>query len=255
MTAREIIDEINRGAFTPPITCDTVKWGDPEREVGRLGICMMPTVEVLREAMRRRVDMLIVHEPIYYNHMDELCNDPVTEKKASLVRELDAVIYRYHDNMHYRPSDLIGKGELQFMGLSGETQVEPGKPAVLHLSKPMTAPELGELAKERLGLKNLKIAGSLNGPIRAVGLCFGTPAGVLDLMKREDVECVMVGEACEWQLCEYARDADSLGITKSVIVMGHIGSERDGMKLLAEDLAKKHPDIEISYIECGEVYN
>lgn len=255
MTAKDIIEEINRGAFTPPVTCDTVKWGNPDREIKRLGICMMPTAEVLCEAKRLSLDMLIVHEPLYYNHMDELSCDGVTEKKASLVRELDAVIYRYHDNMHYRPCDLIGKGELRFMGLSGEIEVEPGKPAVLRLSSPMTAPELGELAKERLGLKNLKIAGSLKGPIRAVGLCFGTPAGVLDLLKREDVDCVMVGEACEWQLCEYARDADHLGITKSVIVMGHIGSERDGMRLLAEELAEKHPDIEISYIECGEVYN
>ena len=36
--------------------------------------------------------------------------------------------------------------------------------------------------------------------------------------------------------------------------MGHIGSERDGMRLLAEKLKKAYPVFETKYIECGEVY-
>ena len=55
-------------------------------------------------------------------------------------------------------------------------------------------------------------------------------------------------------LGEYARDAGALGFNKSIIVMGHIGSERDGMKLLAERLSKKHNSFETKYFECGEVY-
>jgi hypothetical protein len=36
--------------------------------------------------------------------------------------------------------------------------------------------------------------------------------------------------------------------------MGHIGSERDGMRLLAKRLSEAHKDFETKYIECGEVY-
>ena len=43
-------------------------------------------------------------------------------------------------------------------------------------------------------------------------------------------------------------------INKTLIVMGHIGSERDGMRLLAKRLSEKHTEFETRYIECGEVY-
>ena len=37
--------------------------------------------------------------------------------------------------------------------------------------------------------------------------------------------------------------------------MGHIGSERDGMRLLAKRLNEKHDSLDVRYFECGEVYN
>ena len=255
MTAREIIDKLNTGAFVPPVTCDTVKCGDENRTVSRLGVCMMPTARVLAEAKRLSLDMLIVHEPLYYNHMDAVGDDPVSRKKQKLAEESGAVIYRYHDHMHYRPCDLITEGELSFLGLLGSVEVKPRESAIITLSAPTTARALGELAKARLELKNLRIAGSMDGEIQRIGLCFGTPAGVFEMLSRPDVDCVMVGEACEWQLCEYARDSTEMGITKSVIVMGHIGSERDGMRLLADRLTEDYPELEVTYLECEEVYN
>ena len=68
------------------------------------------------------------------------------------------------------------------------------------------------------------------------------------------VEIVLTGEACEWKLGEYARDAAALGFNKTLIVMGHIGSERDGMRLLTHRLQERHADLDIRYFECGEVY-
>ena len=56
-------------------------------------------------------------------------------------------------------------------------------------------------------------------------------------------------------LGEYARDAAQLGFCKALIIMGHIGSERDGMKLLAQKLPEIQPDLVVRYFECGEVYS
>ena len=67
-----------------------------------------------------------------------------------------------------------------------------------------------------------------------------------------DVDMVITGEICEWAWGEYARDADSLGITKSLIVTGHIGSERAAMARLVNELVRYFPSVK--YYECGEVY-
>ena len=37
--------------------------------------------------------------------------------------------------------------------------------------------------------------------------------------------------------------------------MGHIGSERGGMMHIADILKEKHPEINIEYFECEELYS
>ena len=105
-----------------------------------------------------------------------------------------------------------------------------------------------------LNIAHVRIAGERNKKSTRLALCFGTPGGVFDLLRDENIEIVLTGEACEWMLGEYARDAAALGINKTLIVMGHIGSERDGMRLLSQKLSMRHSDLDIKYFESGEVY-
>ena len=74
-----------------------------------------------------------------------------------------------------------------------------------------------------------------------------------ELCEKES-EIVLAGETCEWAICEYARDAAELGKKKALLVLGHVGSERDGMVRTAELVRERHPEIESKYFECGEVY-
>lgn len=59
---------------------------------------------------------------------------------------------------------------------------------------------------------------------------------------------------CEWSHCEYVRDAAQLGYKKAILILGHIGSERDGMVYTADILKKMHPELEVKYFESEEVY-
>ena len=256
MNALDIIEIINEGAYKiEGETCDTIKAGDPEKEIKKLGITMFATVDVVREAVKRGIDMLIVHEPTYYDHMDVIRKTPVTDAKKSLIENSGIVIYRYHDRMHFRDIDQIPEGEIHYMGLKGKILKTPYSASyIFECDTPITAGELSEIMKNDLGINHLRVAGELNKKSTRFGACFGTPSGVFDLLCDENIEIVMTGEACEWALAEYARDACALGFNKTLMVMGHIPSERDGMRLLAERLSNKLP-IDVEYIECGEVYH
>jgi len=83
---------------------------------------------------------------------------------------------------------------------------------------------------------------------------FGATSKAIAELKNEACEILLTGEACEWSLGEYARDASQLGYKKALIIMGHVGSERDGMRYVADVLRERHPELEIRYLECGEVY-
>ena len=98
----------------------------------------------------------------------------------------------------------------------------------------ITPLELAELMENKLGIKHIRICGARDVKCTKISACFGTPGGVFEELKDSDVEIVLTGEACEWSLAEYARDAAALGYKKALLIMGHIGSERDGMKYLTK---------------------
>ena len=84
---------------------------------------------------------------------------------------------------------------------------------------------------------------------------FTSLCSLFEELKNLDTEIVIAGEVCEWQWAEYARDAGELGFKKSLIVLGHMTSERDGMKLLTDKMAMKYSNLEIKYFDCGDVYH
>jgi len=101
----------------------------------------------------------------------------------------------------------------------------------------------------------MRICGTRDIPSTKITLMCGTPGGTFEELQNDGCEILLTGEACEWAIAEYARDASQLGFNKTLIIMGHIGSERDGMKYTTELLTKLHPELEVKYFECGEVYS
>ena len=85
-------------------------------------------------------------------------------------------------------------------------------------------------------------------------LMVGTPGGLEQELLRPATEIIITGEICEWALGEHVRDAAQLGYRKAILVLGHIGSERDGMKYTALILKERQPQLDVRYFECGEVY-
>ena len=239
MKAIELIEEINKNGYAGENTCDTVKAGDAQKEIKKVGVTMFATVETVRRAMEWGADMLIVHEPTYYEHMEKYIPCEVVDKKKAMIDGSGMVVYRYHDHMHNRDKDEITEGELHFLGIKGDFEKTPYFASyTLTLDAPITATELALKMEKELGVAHVRIAGERNKRSTRLALCFGTPGGVFELLRDESIEIVLTGEACEWMLAEYARDAAALGINKTLIVMGHLGSERDGMRLLAEKLRK-----------------
>lgn len=255
MKAFELIEEITFLGHAPEKTCDTVKMGDIRKEISKVAVCMIPTVDIIRKANEWGADMMIVHEPIFYDHWDNAKGDPVTAAKQKLLEKGGMIIYRYHDHMHFRENDEITEGELYYLGLKGSIEkVSDTVCSIMTLEEPVSALELAKLIEQKLGLAHVRISGAVNKKSTRVALCFGATGSVHRILSETDAQIALAGEICEWKDAEYARDAAALGMNKSLIVMGHVGSERDGMRLLAHRLQKKHTDVEIKYFECDEVY-
>ena len=79
----------------------------------------MATLDVLQRAAAQGKNLIITHEPTFYNHEDktqDFENDPVYLAKQALIAKNNLVIFRFHDNWHAHRPDLMLTGLAEVLG-------------------------------------------------------------------------------------------------------------------------------------------
>jgi hypothetical protein len=108
-------------------TVDTVKCGDPERPVKKAGVAWFPSIWDIRAAIRAGCDLLIVHEPTFWEHSaaERQWRDrgPGIAKSTAL-RESGLVILRAHDTWDNWPEIGIRDSWAKYLGLT--TRIREG---------------------------------------------------------------------------------------------------------------------------------
>ncbi len=255
MKANEIIEELCALAndFDHSHSVDRFYSGDPEIETDKIAVTMFATPDVIRQAKAWGAQLVIVHEPLWYNHEGKESDEKQECEKKRLIKESGMTFYRFHDHPHYTTPDIIAAGELTALDLKGKAEYTDEFDLVrLTLDTPMTALELAKHIEKKLGIRRVAICGERDRKSTKISCMFGAPGTQIYEIARDECEILLTGEAWEWRLGEYAREAAQLGHNKAVIMMGHIGSERDGMKYTAEIIKEKHPELDVRYFECGE---
>jgi putative NIF3 family GTP cyclohydrolase 1 type 2 len=256
--AEQIITAIikNTGSNMIPNTVDVIKEGDPKTQIKGIITCMFATMDVLKQAVAKNCNLIIVHEPLYYNHLDEttkLKNDPVYLEKRKYISDHKLVIWRFHDYIHSMSPDGIETGMVTKLGWE--------KYEVNGTTNQFLLPEttLKEL------LKNLKLVfpknafyviGNADMKLTRVRLAAGAPGSAthLRLLEDKNVDVVLAGEAQQWETYEYTRDAVDQGRKKAIIFLGHINSEEAGMDYCAQWLKTFLKNMPVNYVESGSSF-
>jgi putative NIF3 family GTP cyclohydrolase 1 type 2 len=249
----------HRYAEAPPAdTVDTLKGGDPATSVTGIATTFLDTMDVLREAVKRGDNLIITHEPTFYNHRDEtkdFVNDPVYKEKMAYIVEHHLVVYRLHDQIHADPKgDHILEGVYKAFGWE-RLPHPPGPEGEYFVTIPATT--LGELAKslkERFHAETMRVEGDPGLSISHVALIPGA-AGLKEqvaALNAPQVELLIAGEASEWETVEYVRDAVAQGRHKAMILLGHEVSEEPGMEQCAIELRALFPGIRVDHLVAGQ---
>jgi len=258
LTIQEMIDRIlaeTPGGLRRP-TVDTIKVGDPSQPVRGVITTCMATVAVIREAISRNANLIITHEPTFYNHLDEtdwLAEDPIYRAKRALLEEHHLVVWRYHDHIHSLQPDGILAGVLKQLGWG--PYADPNVRG-LCVVPPTSLWDLVAMLRERLGVAHLKVFGDPEMICQRIGLAVGAAGGRMQIafLREQALDLLVCGEINEWETAEYVRDADLLGHRQALVILGHVLSEEPGMAWLAEWLRGRFPAVPITHIPAGEVF-
>ncbi len=258
LTARQVIEKIKLqiGAPVDPNTVDTFKAGDPETPVTGIATTFLDTYDVLRQAVAEGANLIITHEPTFYNHLDEtafLKGDPVFEQKMAYIREHHLVIWRFHDQWHWRKPDGIVQGFIQAVGW--EKYRRPYEQNAFTLP-PTTVGQLAADLRDKLNSRSIRMVGDPGLRVTDVVYLPGASGESKELkeLERDDVQVLVAGEAREWETVEYVRDAAAEGRRKALILLGHEVSEEPGMEYCARWLRPLFPSVPVTFIPAGEPF-
>lgn len=256
MKVRELFEMlINSSPERWDTTCDGLIAGGGDRETKKVGVCFKLTAELIARAAEKGIDTIITHEPTFGK--TDMREDalPTDVKKWELLDRSGITVYRFHDHAHLCEPDYIHAGFIKSMGLEISKKYERECLGICRyeLAETTTAAALAERARTALGIDFPRIAGDKNAPVNTVCLGLGS-VGIdqIAVLENKDCDLFITGEVGEVKVLEYVRDMCFFGDKKSVLLLGHFGSEYAGMRLLAEKLCEMGIDAE--YLHGGEVY-
>ncbi|WP_084214233.1 Nif3-like dinuclear metal center hexameric protein [Terriglobus sp. TAA 43] len=259
LTAEQLIAKMREaaGIVPGPNTVDTIKAGDPQTVVTGIATTISPTMDVLRKAVAAGDNLIVTHEPSFYNHLDKTDlypNDPVLAEKLKYIADHKLVVFRWHDGAHAHQPDFIMEGWKAKAGWA-EAHREPGAP-MLYTAKPVTVAALAEQLRKATGAKIVRVIGDPKLVVTKIAYAPGAPGAErqIKVLERDDVEVLVGGEIPEWETISYAWDAQQQGRHKALILMGHYTSEEPGMDNFANWLRKTMPGLRVDFIPAGEPY-
>ena len=268
MKVRNVVEYLIKKSGSPPLkkTCDTLKTGSMDNDVHGIVVTFMATVDVIQAAAVAGADMIITHEPTFYEHMDHpewIEGSDLYQKKMELINRHGISIWRYHDYIHRTKPDGIFEGLLEELGWTNRVVYAdihnvPQAPTIVELGG-IPLKELICHVKSALHMQNLRIVGNPNTICNRVGITVG--AGSLDIgctlgkvIEEKNLDVLICGDVVEWGIVPYVRDAGQLGMNRALLIVGHNRTEEAGMKALARSLPEFIREIPVTMIESGEPF-
>ena len=251
-TAREIFKKLCEWSpLERETTGDGLVFGDFDRRVRTVAVTVIASPDVIRKAAEMGADMILTHEPTFHSAVAGE-EDAITAQKRALCEETGIPIVRLHDYMHFTKIDKINLGVMSRISLDGDFDGQK----TFTLKTPMTADALIDHVGKKLGLRHIRYIGKGDITVNKLSLLFGAwgDARIYSEFLRPEIDIVLIGEGCEYNVCEYVRDAVELGVKKGLVILGHMGSEKAGMEYLADYINENLEAVNAIYIDSGEVY-
>jgi putative NIF3 family GTP cyclohydrolase 1 type 2 len=255
LTAGQVIERIQKNVGVPwrTETVDTIKTGSRDTPVKGIATTMMATLDVVERASAAGKNMVITHEPTFYSHEDKtdgLKDDPTYRFKQDFLDKHEMVVFRFHDHWHAHRPDGIATGMVEALGW--DKNIDPQNPRQF-LFDGVTLADFAKQIESRLKIRSMRVVGDPHLPVHKVAGNWGYASGYRPFA-RPDIDVLLIGEAREWELIEYAADTITSGKKKGLIVLGHIPSEQGGMIHCANWLKTFITEVPVEFVPAAEPF-
>lgn len=194
-----------------------IAFGD--RRIDRVLVCLEITEEVLKEAIREEVDLIVTHHPLIFSSIKSIdYEQPDGRYIIELIKNRIAV-YSAHtsfDNAPFGNNYYLSK----MLNLKGIEEKNSGITG--YLSETLKFEDVVEYVDEMLGLPphNTKGAGRKDLKVHKVGICCGSGSFFFNEAIEDGAELLITGDV------KYHLAQDAIARDKAIIDAGHYGTEK-----------------------------
>jgi putative NIF3 family GTP cyclohydrolase 1 type 2 len=247
---------------------DRIIIGDPDTPVQKIGTAWMPYWSTCKEAVRQGVNVLVVHEPTFYDHWD-LSNNPwsisespspgqqemqeTIDKKMKWITENGLVIIRCHDVWDKIPDKGIPYAFGNALGFDNEDIIRKDTYYNVYRTDPAPAIDVARMIASKLeavGQPGVAFYGDENHMIRSVGVGTGCICNPIEFMHLAPDLFIAIDDSVQtWVQTTWAEDTG-----KPLVVVNHGTSEEFGIRLLNEQLKNAFREYEVIHYKQGCTY-
>jgi putative NIF3 family GTP cyclohydrolase 1 type 2 len=251
-------------------TVDGFKAGDESMPVRGIAVAAMATVDVLRQASKLGLNMVITFEPTFFGRSDGrppaspaspgapsgrgliAQDDPVLAAKRKLIESSGMVVYRFHDQWAGRTQNELASALGQTLGWGRFAKA--GDPTSYEISAVALA-ELVPHVKTRVKANGgLRVVGDPAAKISRVAVLPGLQPLSTLIARMPAVDLIITGESRDWEGAEYAGDTVSAGVKKGLIAIGRVVSEDPGMQACAGWIKTFIQEVPVQWIATGDPF-
>lgn len=233
----------------PATTVDTVKAGDPTKEIKSVAVGWMSTMANLQLAHEKGCDLFITHEPTFWHHSQD--EEPSRTEvpgiaKQKFLDETGLAILRIHDIWDPWPEIGIRDSWATGLGLEKRIAEDPSKyVATYEMHETSLEAFVKHVAMKvaPLGQDSVWVIGEPNWRVShpAVGTGCGTPG--LEMIS-EGADVLLV---CDDGFSYWSRGERFFEMGVASIMVSHATSEMWGMENLALYISKTFPELQVTY--------
>lgn len=199
--------------------------GDKNKVVNKVLLALDCTMEVIEEAKKEKVDLIITHHPLIFRKPSSITTDTLQGKKIIELIKNDISLYSSHTNLDSVENGL-NHTIVSMLGFDNSTLLEKNKSLntaglgrIVDLEKELNLESLIEQVKSKLNINNLRVVRGTD-TVSKIAIINGSGQDFIGKAMSLGVDTVITGDTTY----HFASDYKEMGI--NILDVGHFASEQ-----------------------------
>lgn len=217
--------------------------GNKDKEVKKVLLALDCTLNVIEEAKKEKIDLIITHHPLIFKKPNSITTDTLQGKKIIELIKNDICVYSSHTNLDSVENGL-NHTIVSILGFDNSKILEKNKKddraglgRIVYLNKEINLEDLINKIKKSLNINNLRVVKG-NDKVNKIAIINGSGQDFIGKAVALGADCIITGDTTY----HFASDYKEMGI--SILDVGHFASEQIVFFFVMKKLKEKFKDIE-----------